>query len=278
MLVDLEECQWHGPQGILPDASKEHCCGSVDTAAELAATVSPAVRAKYGARVDTLLFWRALGMAFSMRLTPGYDALFQPLARWEALAMWPAGEPHSTYGTATRIRGRAARSRCKRWVPSLRTQPTLFKFQVQTSSPNAKCASGVLDMNINSITKHKDAAGISWRRCWSTTRTSRMCTGNPDIPSQFGAYPNVTFLMYDKAAHDALDSAKKAPIYRELFTLAMGDVFFGTYLSNSDMMAMDLHLLRTGFCSELVMMEDWYHIEIGGFGHVIWNFMGDKWT
>lgn len=105
-----------------------------------------------------------------------------------------------------------------------------------------------------------------------------VCTENPDVPSQFGAYLDVTFLMYDKAAHDALDRAKKAPIYRESSILAMGDVFFGTYLSDYDMMAMDLHLLRTGFCSELVMMEDWYHIEIGVFGHIIWISIGDKGT
>ncbi len=98
-----------------------------------------------------------------------------------------------------------------------------------------------------------------------------MCTDDPNITPQLEAYPNVTFLMHENSATDALDRNKKAPIYRDLYTLAMGDIFFGTYSSNYGMMAMDLHLLRTGFCSELVMMDDWYHIENQRFGHIIWN-------
>jgi len=95
--VDIEDCSFHGPSGIQPEAARQHYWGDKDTAARLAATVSPALRARYGSRVDTLLFWRAVGMSYFLRLNLGYDAQFEALSRWERPAIWPEGERIATF-------------------------------------------------------------------------------------------------------------------------------------------------------------------------------------
>ena len=228
--VDVEECVWDDAHTMLPEASRLHYWGSRDTAVALAATVPRRLRARHGALVDTLLFWRAIGMSYFNRLNLGYDAQFQSLAQWRRPGFWPPGKRVATF----HIRHDDKEPMEGRQIPMSEFMDALYKY-------------------------HPDVAHV------------HVCTDDANVTSEFSAYPNITFLAYENAAADALDRNKKAPIFRDLYTLAMGDVFFGTYSSNYGMMAMDLHLLRTGFCSDLVMMDDWYHLLAFQYGHLIWN-------
>ena len=96
--VDVEECAWSAPATMVPESSRRHYWGSKDTAFELAARLTPEQRTRFGGqRVETLLFWRIMGMSYFLRLNVEYDAQFGSLSRWQRPDIWPEGQKVATF-------------------------------------------------------------------------------------------------------------------------------------------------------------------------------------